>query len=279
MTFEFDFSKSPGASVPETVEKQLRTLHEAAYNDSGKISLEEWEEDRRYGLGGSDIAALTGDSPFSNSWILFLDKTRMAKQDFSEDWFRLQYGHATEALVAELFARKFGTIVINETGMFKHPDYDFIRANLDRLAILPTGELVILECKTTNPFAKSVWKDAPPVYYQWQGRQYLCVVNAILKKAGLPMISKVYYSALYGNVETEAVYRKITLDPQLEREMVELEKRFWLEHIVPKKLPAFNGTGKKFKKMNTVRIMDFTRKNRTVENHETTVQYQMNIIV
>ena len=37
--------------------------------------------------------------------------------------------------------------------------------------------------------------------------------------------------------------------------------------------------GQMVKKMEPVRIMDFTRKNRTVENHETTVQYQMNIIV
>lgn len=250
MTFEFDFWKDPNASLSETVQRQLEAIHNAAYNDSGRLSTEKWEEDRRYGLGGSDIAALTGDSPFGNSWTLFLDKTHMAKQDFSEDWFRLQYGHATEPLVAELFARKFSARVVNETGMFKHPDYDFIRANLDRLAILPTDELVILECKTTNPFAKSVWKDAPPIYYQWQGRQYLCVINAILKKAGLPVIEKVYFSALYGNVESEAIYRKINLDPQLEEEMVELEKRFWTEHIVPKKLPAFNGVGKKFKEMN-----------------------------
>ena len=256
MTFEFDFFKDPSVSVPETVQKQLQVIHDAAYNDSGRISLEEWEEDRRHGFGGSDIAALTGDSPFCNNWMLFLDKTHMAKQDFGEDWFRLQYGHATEALVAELFARKFSARVINETGMFKHPDYDFIRANLDRLAVLPTGELVILECKTTNPFAKNVWTDAPPLYYQWQGRQYLCVINAILRKAGLPLISKVYYSALYGNVETEAVYRKITLDPQLEGEMVELEKQFWLEHIIPRKLPAFNGTGQKFKEMNITYRME-----------------------
>ena len=37
--------------------------------------------------------------------------------------------------------------------------------------------------------------------------------------------------------------------------------------------------GQMVKKMEPVRIMDFTRKNRTVENHETTVQYHMNIIV
>lgn len=37
--------------------------------------------------------------------------------------------------------------------------------------------------------------------------------------------------------------------------------------------------GQMVKKMKPIRTVDFTRKNRTAENHKITVQYQMNIIV
>ena len=249
MIFEFDFSTKK-AEITETTRRQLQAIHMAAYMDGADLPVSVWEEERRGGIGGSDVSAIMGDSPFNNNWNVFLDKTHIATQDMSDNWFRLAYGHATESLIAELFARKFKAKIINETGMFKHPQYDFIRANLDRLAILPTGELVILECKSSNPFSESAWEKGVPLYYEWQGRQYLCVINQILSDAGLPEIRKIYYSCLYGNTEDNAIFRKIEVDKEIENKMVECEKDFWLNHVVPKILPAFNGSGKKFKEMN-----------------------------
>ena len=249
MIFEFDFSTKK-AEITETTRRQVQAIHMAAYMDGADLPVSVWEEERRGGIGGSDVSAIMGDSPFNNNWNVFLDKTHIATQDMSDNWFRLAYGHATESLIAELFARKFKAKIINETGMFKHPQYDFIRANLDRLAILPTGELVILECKSSNPFSESAWEKGVPLYYEWQGRQYLCVINQILSDAGLPEIRKIYYSCLYGNTEDNAIFRKIEVDKEIENKMVECEKDFWLNHVVPKILPAFNGSGKKFKEMN-----------------------------
>lgn len=247
MVFEYDFSHR--SEIPAVTRNQIKLLASSSYADSTKMSTADWEEVRRGGLGGSDIAALTGDSPFNTNWSLFMDKTGIVKSDLSDNWFRLKYGHYNEPLVAELFARKFGVRIINETGMYRHPELDFVRANLDRLAILPSGELVILECKTSNPFARSAWESGVPVYYEWQGRQYLAVINAILMKADLPPIRLVYYSALYGNTEDEVIFRKVEWDPQVEAEMLALERDFWLNHVVPRKLPVFNGTGKKLKEL------------------------------
>lgn len=249
MVFEFDFFKN-GTEIPEITRHQVAAIHKAAYMDGASLPVAVWEEERRGGIGGSDVSAIMGDSPFQSNWNVFLDKTHIAMQDMSDNWFRLAYGHATEPLIAELFARKFKARIINETGMFKHPHYDFIRANLDRLAILPTGELVILECKSSNPFSESAWAKGVPVYYEWQGRQYLCVINQILANAGLPEIKKIYYSCLYGNTEENAVFRKVEVDKEIENKMLECEKDFWQNHVIPKILPLFNGSGKKFKEMN-----------------------------
>ena len=274
MIFEFDFSTKK-AEITETTRRQVQTIHMAAYMDGADLPVSVWEEERRGGIGGSDVSAIMGDSPFNNNWNVFLDKTHIATQDMSDNWFRLAYGHATESLIAELFARKFKAKIINETGMFKHPQYDFIRANLDRLAILPTGELVILECKSSNPFSESAWEKGVPLYYEWQGRQYLCVINQILSDAGLPEIRKIYYSCLYGNTEDNAIFRKIEVDKEIENKMVECEKDFWLNHVVPKILPAFNGSGKKFKEMNISYRMELSELAATMNQVTTTPEEGM----
>lgn len=241
---EYNFAPE-GYEVPEMIEAQLKAIHTAAYNDSRKLSNDEWIADRRGGIGGSDVAALMGDSPFATNWDLFMDKTGLAKRDMSGNWFRLAYGHATEPITAELFARKFQAIIVNETGMFQHPQYPFMRANLDRLAILPNDELVILEIKSTNAFGKTAWEKSPPIYYEWQGRHYLAVINGILRKAGLPEIRRVYYGALYGNTEEDVLFRKVNLDEGIEAAMISAERIFWEENVIPQALPGFNGTGKK----------------------------------
>lgn len=227
--------------VPDIAYKQLDVIRAAAYADSKKMSRRAWEEDRRNGFGGSDIAPIMGDSKFSDNLNVFLDKTRLGKQDLSDKWFSLEYGHAVEAVVAKCFAKKMRAMVINETGMFKHPEYDFIRANLDRLAVLPDGELVIVEAKSTNSFSARDWAVGPPVYYEWQGRQYLYVINSILEAAKLPIITTVYYVCSSGNSENDVLIRKLRLDKEIEHKMVETEKEYWLNYIIPQKLPDFNG--------------------------------------
>ena len=252
---EFNFAPK-GYEVPAIVQKQLEAIHSAAYGDSQKLSNEDWKADRRKGIGGSDVSALMGDSPFMTNWDLFLDKTGLGKRDMGSNWFRLSYGHATEPVTAELFAREFQAIIINETGMFQHPQLPFMKANLDRLAILPNDELVILEIKSTNAFGKTAWENGAPVYYEWQGRHYLAVINGILRAAGFPEISKVYYGAIYGNSEDEVLYRKVATDTAIEEAMIEVEKDFWENHVTVGVLPEFNGNGKQLKDLMMARRLE-----------------------
>ena len=99
MVFEYDFSHR--SEIPAVTRNQIKLLASSSYADSAKMSTADWEEVRRGGLGGSDIAALTGDSPFNTNWSLFMDKTGIVKSDLSDNWFRLKYGHYNEPLVAD----------------------------------------------------------------------------------------------------------------------------------------------------------------------------------
>lgn len=260
-----------GKEIPETAMKQIKALQEAAYANSRHMSREEWLQARNEGeggLGGSNASTIMGVNPFDNVVTLYLELIGKVKNDKAENWFRLEYGHATEPLIAKLFGKKFKAAIINDCGMYKHPSYDFIRANMDRLAVLPTGELVIVECKSTNAFAKSVWENGAPEYYVWQGRHYLLVVNEILRRAGLPVVKKVYFSALYGNTEEEVVFRKIELDEIIESSLLEAEKRFWFGNVVEHKLPKFNGKGKVFKEMDLTYRMELAELNQALGHTE-----------
>ena len=264
-----------GKEIPEMAMRQINALQKAAYANSRLMSREEWLQARNEGeggLGGSNASTIMGVNPFDNVVTLYLELVGKIKNTKEENWFRLEYGHATEPLIAKLFGMKFKAAIINDCGMYKHPVYDFIRANMDRLAVLPTGELVIVECKSTNAFAKSVWENGAPEYYVWQGRHYLLVINEILRKAGLPIIKKVYFSALYGNTEEEVIFRKIELDEIIESALLEAEKKFWFENVEERKLPKFNGKGRIFKELNLTYRMELAELNQAMGRVETDSQ-------
>ena len=241
--------------IPRITQLQLEAIHAAAFADAAGMTNDEWLEARKvegYGgsIGGSSAAAAMGVTPFSDPLTLYFEIVRGKKREMGNKWFLLEYGHAIEPLVAEAFGRAYNAGIINETGMFKHPDYDYIRADMDRLVVLPNGELVILECKTTNHFGKTVWDVEVPPYYETQGRHYLMVMNAILRREKLPIIKRVFFGALFDNNEESVLFRKIDLDAAQEDKMLNAERDFWENHVLKRVPPKVNYTGKKFKDFN-----------------------------
>jgi len=233
----------------------INALHAAAYGDSSTMSPEAWQNQRQKGIGGSEVAAIMGVSPFSSNVQLYLNKTGVIKTDLSDKWFTLQYGHCLEPLAAEYFQRKTQCVIIDETGMFEHPEYTFMKANLDRLAVLSTGEIVILECKTGNPFSKNSWSFVPPDYYQWQGRHYMFVINGILEKLGFETrILRVCYCLIYGNTEEDVIIRQAVLNDTTESDMLIAECTFWYGNVTEGIMPICNGS--------EVKLFEMTLENR-----------------
>lgn len=88
----------------------------------------------RIGIGGSDQAVLYGYSPWNSMYGLWAKCCGMKKYVFKEeDDYAKEKGHILEPLVAEVFQRKTGFKVINDTGIYHHADYSFMRVNLDRM--------------------------------------------------------------------------------------------------------------------------------------------------
>ena len=89
----------PASNVAAEKRSQPQILVETA-----GLSEEEWLAYRRKGIGGSDVAALLGISPWRTARDLYFDKLNIvAVEDNEDNWVALEMGHLLESLVAKIF--------------------------------------------------------------------------------------------------------------------------------------------------------------------------------
>lgn len=184
---------------------------------------------RRSGIGGSDIGAILGLSPWRTPYDVFLEKTSPDITPKESD--SMYWGTVLEDVVASEYQIRTGRRVQRVRQTMRHPEYDFAIANIDRAVIVPeiagnvrwkNGKLTtdrILECKTANGFAASEWgepgTDFVPDSYLCQCQWYLGVTDT--KVADLAVL-------IGGND-----YRTFTIerDPELFADMIEAAGTFW----------------------------------------------------
>lgn len=198
------------------------------------LTREEWLDYRRLGIGGSDVAAIMGISPFATIKDLYYDKIGVKPMidEGESNWVAKEVGHRLEDLVAMIFSKKTGLEVFPVRKMFRHPFYPFMLADVDYFIRFPDGSIGILECKTCNYNAKDKWADdGIPENYVLQVRHYMAVMN----------IKKAYIACLYGNNENEFVYRSLERDEMEEQELIDQEEYFWNEYVEKKVEPPYNG--------------------------------------
>lgn len=195
--------------------------------ETAGLSEEEWLAYRRKGIGGSDVAALLGISPWRTARDLYFDKLNIvAVEDNEDNWVALEMGHLLEPLVAKIFQHRTRYKIYQIKKMFQHPQYSWMLADVDYFVELPDGSTAILEIKTTNYNARDNWwlndEETVPVYYEAQGRHYMAVMN----------LDRCFFCCLYGNNEDETIIREIRRDESYEEEMIFLEQYFWENHVL-----------------------------------------------
>ena len=210
--------------------------------DTENLPREEWLEWRRKGIGGSDVAAIMGISPFRTARDIYYDKLKIVsveeEDEFDDSWVAKEMGNLLEPLVAKIFQKKTGFEVFQIKKMFYHPNYPFMLADVDYFVKLPDGTVAILEIKTTDDSRAVEWyrngDKIVPVYYESQGRHYMAVTD----------IDRVFYCCLYGRSEDNVIIREIKRDFEYEDEMIFLEQEFWEEQVKKKVPPPYTESGK-----------------------------------
>lgn len=100
--------------------------------DTTNMDESTWHDYRRKGIGGSDVAAVYGQSPFCTTRDLYYTKIGVKPViEEEENWVAKKYGHLLEDLVAEIFSQKTGLRVYKKSYLYAHPDYPFMQANVD----------------------------------------------------------------------------------------------------------------------------------------------------
>ena len=167
--------------------------------DTAGMTNDRWLECRMHGpkgdipytVGGSDVAAIFGVSPWTTPMELWLIKKGRMKPAEKSNANQLMMGHLLEPIAAYWYGQKTGNTVTEDTHLYQHADHPYALANFDRRFTRKSdGEPGILECKSCTYHKAEEWADdAIPLYYEFQLRFYLAVADVDIGA----------FSAVWGN--------------------------------------------------------------------------------
>ena len=85
-----------------------------------------------YTVGGSDVAAVFGVSPWTTPLELWMIKKGRMKPPAKSNANQLEMGHLLEPIAAHWYAKKTGNRVYEDTNLYQHADHPYALANFDR---------------------------------------------------------------------------------------------------------------------------------------------------
>lgn len=192
-----------------------------------EMTHQEWLEDRRQGIGGSDVATVLGLNKYKSPYQLWLEKTGQVNVASAQSE-AAYWGNTLEEVVAEEFSKRTGKKVRRRNQVFEHQKYPFLRANIDRDVV---GENAILECKTANQYLDKEWEDDEiPIQYICQVQHYMNVLN----------LDYVYIAVLIGG--QKFVWKKMDRDQELIDMITDRLVEFWTDNVEKGIEPAIDGS-------------------------------------
>ncbi|OOR86725.1 endonuclease [Moraxella caviae] len=193
----------------------------------------DWLKARQTGIGGSDIAAIMGVSPYKTAYDIYLDKVVNidGEQEINEAAY---WGNVLEDVVAKEYAKRNDVKVQRVNYIIRSPEYPFAIANIDRAVVNPeiSGSVRVsadstlstdrlLEIKTSSAYLSNNWgdenTDVVPDHYLLQCQWYM----------GITKTPKCDLAVLIGGNK----YQQYTIDfdAELFTQMIEAARDFWLD--------------------------------------------------
>lgn len=158
-----------------------------------------WHAARANGIGGSEIAAVVGLSPYESAFSLWhRKKGLLAPPEETEEMY---WGKEHEPAICRRFARDHPTIPVTPAATYRHPDRPWQIANPDRLAGPD-----LFEAKTARN--DDGWgpegSDEIPIHYRCQCLHYMDVTAARRCWVGVLIAGSEYREYLIEYDATEA---------------------------------------------------------------------------
>lgn len=201
-----------------------------------EVESPEWHEQRRQGIGASDVAAILGLSPWATPLSIYKQKLGVPNViDENLAWF----GHHLEPVIADWVREKHPEVgVVHDGFSARSLQWPWLTAAPDRLAYVPTTPVgrpaeIPIELKTSSAFSKATWDAGVPLYYAVQVQAQLAVFGApygwlaVLHGGNSPM--------LHGPIERD--------DEFINDELVPRTRAFWEDHVLRRVPPEPMTTG------------------------------------
>jgi putative phage-type endonuclease len=176
---------------------------------------------RQKGIGGSDVAAIMGVSPWKTPLDIYLEKIQPIPEDIdlSKQQNRLKRGKRLEKYILEEYAERTNQ-VLEEGKEIIHPDYPFLKGNIDAYV---KDDFIIVEAKSSGGIPSS-WEDEIPLYYKTQAAYYAMLASC--DKVDIPVLFTGW------NYECFTYDRDFDFEDQILQACL----KFWNEHVL-KKIP------------------------------------------
>lgn len=189
-------------------------------------------EMRRTGIGGSEIAALLGESRFASEFDVWLAKTQGWHIEESEDMKR---GTFLEDGIARWYADRFGIEPwrVQQPGTIRHKSVPVALCTPDRLIVGPeTDRLLSIKAprRKTDAWGEPGTDIVPGEYLlqlQWE--------HAVYGYAGVEM----HLAAL---LDGELCVYVVQADLELQKWLLDYAQQWWARHVVGGKQPSLDGS-------------------------------------
>lgn len=167
--------------------------------------------ERKKGVGGSDVAPIMGLSKWSTAYDVWLEKLGMAGPSSDND--AMLWGRLLEPVIRQQYAERTGMAVAVPSSPIVHPQFDFIRANLD--GIRQDGRIVEIKTARYGDEWGEEGSDEVPIAYALQVQHYMMVAGSDVADVAV----------LIGGSD----FRTYTLnaDPALHEMMIDASRDFW----------------------------------------------------
>lgn len=192
---------------------------------------EHWLGERKKHIGGSDIGAILGVSPFTSARQIYFNKTNQFQDVLKPGEAsveRMRWGRLLEPVVADEFASRTGKKLIEAGATFTSKQYPFMAANVDRLIVddegIPYG---ILEVKTTSAYNADEWESGDILLsYVYQLQFYMYVTG--LKYGAFACLAG-------GNKFFH--YEVARNDELIQNTLIPAAKSFWFDNVLALREP------------------------------------------
>lgn len=190
---------------------------------------EGWHLARSKGIGGSDIAAIIGESSWKSPYDIWLAKTnQMPSNNEGQQSEAARWGNLLEDTIAYEWATRTKKHIVKIPVSLQSEECPFMLANVDGFVLSDDGSTIvgILEIKTTSIYNKEAWEVGPIPYY------YVCQVTWYMHITGLKCCDIV---CLVGGQHLYSHH--LPKDPDLCTRMTEAAAEFWNVNVQQLKEP------------------------------------------